>query len=219
MKASLIVGVATLLVLLGFAGATCLAQTVIDADFSKGDFAALGWKARGDWDVFTYAKGAANNPGALARFAANKPDGSLSKTFDEVKNPRKLTLSLGYGWGWGDVGQGADAVSWMLLDRVGNGYVFEIHRSRATWAVQWAKVANGIPARDKTWASQEIDATRASVRDGGGLSRVTITRESDGSWTLASKNWNQGAGAAVRFTDATTNSFSQLVLLGTKKLR
>ena len=53
---------------------TCLVQTLVDSDFFKGDFAALGWKARGDWDIFTYPKEAANNPGPLARFAANKPD-------------------------------------------------------------------------------------------------------------------------------------------------
>ena len=104
----------------------------------------------------------------------------------------------------------------MLLDARGNGYVFEVHRCKATWAVQWAKVANGAPPKDKTWASEEIDASHASVRDGGGLSRLTITRESDGAWTIAGKDWNKGAGATVRFTDATTSSFSQLVLLGTQ---
>jgi hypothetical protein len=30
------------------------AKPLIDADFSRGDFAALGWKALGDWDVFTH---------------------------------------------------------------------------------------------------------------------------------------------------------------------
>jgi hypothetical protein len=54
------------------------------------------------------------------------------------------------------------------------------------------------------------------VRDGGGLGRLTITREAGGAWTIASPDWNQGAGAAVKFTDTTTTSFSQLVLLGTK---
>jgi len=43
-------------VLAGFAPAICRAQTVIDSDFSKGDFAALGWKAKGDWEVFMYPK-------------------------------------------------------------------------------------------------------------------------------------------------------------------
>ncbi len=216
MRAASALKVAMLFVLAGITPAICLAQTIVDSDFSKGDFAALGWKAKGDWDVFTYPKESANNPGPVARFAANKPDGSLTKTFDEVKNPRKLTLSLDYGWGWGDAGQAADGVSFMLLDSRGNGYIFEVHRCQATWAVQWAKVASNMPPKDKTWASAEINATHASVRDGGGLSRLTITRESDGSWSLTDKDWNKGVGATVRFTDATTTSFSQLVLLGTQ---
>ncbi len=194
----------------------CKAQTIVDSDFSKGSFAALGWKARGDWDVFLYPKELANNPGAVARFAADKPDGSLTKTFAEIRHPRKLTLSLDYGWGWGDVSQGSDSVSFMLLDPMGNGYVFEIHRCKATWAVQWGKVTSGTPAKDKTWAPEEIDAGHASVRDGGGLSRVMITRAFDGAWTIAGKDWNKGAGSTVRFTDATTSTFSQLVLLGTR---
>src|SRR5260370_41811148 len=90
MRATLIAGAAALFVLVGSAETICLAQTVIDADFSKGGFAALDWRANGDWDVFTYPKEAANNPGAVARFAANKPDGSLTKTFAKVKNPKKL---------------------------------------------------------------------------------------------------------------------------------
>jgi len=152
----------------------------------------------------------------VARFAANKPDGSLSKSFDELKNPRKLTLSLDYGWGWGDVAQGADSVSFMLLDASGNGYAFKVHRVKATWAVQWSKVAKGALPKDMVWAPTEIDATHASIRDGGGLCRLTITRESDGAWSMTCKEWNKSAGATVRFTDATTNSFSQLVLLGTQ---
>jgi hypothetical protein len=216
MRAALTAKVAAFFVAVSFFQTVCLAQTVIDADFSKGDFAALGWKAKGDWDVFAYPKETSHNPGALARFAANKPDGSLTKTFDELITPKKLTLSLEYGWGWGDADQGADAVSFMLLDARGNGYVFEVHRCKTKWAVQWGKVANGTPAKEKTWASEEIDATHASVRTGGGLSRLTITRESDGGWSLTSKDWNKGAGATVRFTDTTTSSFSQLVLLGTK---
>jgi hypothetical protein len=191
------------------------AQTVIDADFSRGDFAALGWKAKGDWDVFRYEK-AANNPGLVARFAARKPAGSLTRSFPEVKVPRRLTLSLDYGWGWGDAAQGADAVSFMLLDGKNNGYIFEVHRCKAKWAVQWGRVAGGTPARDRTWAAEDIDASHAAVRDGGGLSHLTITREADGTWSIASKDWNKGAGAMVPFIDTTTTSFSQLVLLGTE---
>jgi hypothetical protein len=82
--------------------------------------------------------------------------------------------------------------------------------------VQWARVAGGTPPKEKTWAAEEIDASRKALRDGGGLGRLTITREADGSWRIVSKDWNQGAGAAVRFHDATTTSFSRLVLLGTR---
>jgi hypothetical protein len=200
----------------GFAQTPCPAQTVIDSDFSKGDFAALGWVAKGDWDVFLYPKGAANNPGRVARFPAHKPDGSLTRTFAGVTNPRKLTLSLEYGWGWGDAGQGADSVSFMLLNAGGDGYLFEVHRCKAKWAVQWGRVAGGTPPGDRTWAPEEVDASRASVRDGGGLSRLTITREADAVWTITGKDWNKGAGATVKFIDATTTSFSKLVLLGTR---
>jgi hypothetical protein len=216
MRAASTIRVAGLLVVLGFAQTVCQGQTVVDSDFSRGDLATLGWKAKGAWDVFLYPKESPNNPGQVARFPAHKPNGSLTKTFAEVRNPKKLTLSLDYGWGWGDTTQGADSISFMLLDTRGSGYVFEVHRCKARWAVQWARVANGTPARDRTWASEDIDATHASVRQGGGLNRLAISREADGVWSIASKDWNQGAGATVRFMDTTTNSFSQLVLLGTE---
>ncbi len=209
------VAMATIIVLLVVVPTRASAQSIIDADFAKGDFAALGWKAQGDWDVFRYPGEITNNPGPLARFAAHKPAGSLTKSFPELKNPKHLSLSLDYGWGWGDAGQAADAVSFMLQNANRDGYIFEVHRVKAKWAVQWAKVAKGEPPKDKTWAVEEIDATHASVRAGGGLSRLTITRASDGAWTIVGHDWNKGAGTTVRFTDATTTSFSQLVLLGT----
>jgi hypothetical protein len=205
---------AAFLMALAFAGTSCMAQAVVESDFSKRDFAALGWTVKGDWDVFRYPTESANNPGPVARFAANKPEGSLTKTFPEIRNPQALALALDYGWGWGSVEQGSDAVSFMLLDPRGNGYVFEIHRCKATWAVQWGRVAGGVAAKDRTWAPGEIDASQRAVRDGGGLSRVTVRREPDATWTIASPSWNKGTGASVRFNDATTTSFSQLVLLG-----
>ena len=215
MKAA-ILKIGVIFLLAALAGTICHAQTIIDADFSKGDFAAQGWQAQGDWDVFEYPKESANNPGAVARFAANKPAGSLTKTFKEIKNPKTLTLSLDYGWGWGDADQGADAIAFMLLDAKGNGYLFEVHRVKANWAVQWAKVADNVRPKDNIWAPTEIDASHLSVRDGGGLSHLTITRQSDGTWAISSKEWNQGAGATVNFSDVTTSEFSQLVLLGTQ---
>ena len=216
MKATAIAIAAALFVVAGWPEARSLGQTVVDTDFARGNFVALGWKAKGDWDVFRYPIEASKDPGPVARFAANKPDGSLSRAFEEVKNPKRLSLSLDYGWGWGAADQGSDAVSFMLLDAIGNGYAFEVHRCKATWAVQWARVADGAPPGSKNWAPEEIDASHASIRDGGGLSRLTITRESDGAWSIASKDWNKGAGATVRFSDATTTTFRQFVLIGTK---
>jgi hypothetical protein len=130
MKAALIEMALALAALMGSTAARCRAETIIDADFSQASFADLGWQAKGDWDVFKYPAEAANNPGAVARFAANKPAGTLTKTFDEIKNPQ-LSLSLDYGWGWGDAAQPADAISLMLLDVHGNGYVFEVTPRKA----------------------------------------------------------------------------------------
>lgn len=204
------------LTFVGFLSSACPAQTIVDTDFSKGDFAALGWKAKGAWDVFTYPQESKNNPGRLARFAANQPAGTLTKSFATIQNPNKLTLSIDYGWGWGDAGQGSDSASFLLLDETDNGYAFKIHRCKARWAVQWGKSVHGAIPGEMTWAPMEIDATHSSVRDGGGLSRIVIHRESDGAWTVTSKDWNKGAGATVRFNDSTTTSFSQLVLVGTE---
>ena len=36
---------------------------IIDADFARGDFRALGWKVTGDWDVFRYPKEPPTTPG------------------------------------------------------------------------------------------------------------------------------------------------------------
>jgi hypothetical protein len=202
-------------IVVGMSQTCSLAQTAINSDFASGDFKSLGWKATSDWDVFQYPKEAANNPGRVARFPAHKPNGSLAKTFAEVKNPGKLSLSLDYGWGWGDVNQGADMAALMLLDAKGDGYIFEVHRTKARWAVQWGKVVASAPVKDKTWPAEDIDASHKSVRDGGGLSRLTITRANDGVWSISSKDWNNGAGATVKFVDTTTTSFGQLVLLGT----
>jgi hypothetical protein len=198
------------------AQATCHAQVVVNADFSRGDFKTLGWQVQGDWDIFQYPKDTANNPGRVARFPANKPDGALTRPFAEVRDPGRVTLSLDYGWGWGDTAQGADSIAVMLLDAQGDGYLFEVHRSKARWAVQWARVAGGTPDQNKTWAAEEIDATQPSVRTGGGLSRLTIHRDADGVWRIASKDWNRGGGGTVTFSDTTTRSFRRLVLLGTK---
>ena len=154
---------------------TALSQTVIDANFSQGDFSALGWQAKGAWDVYEYPGEVKNNPGKLARFAANQPDGWLSYAFAEVHDPKQLTLSLNYGWGWGDAGQGSDSASFMLLDHSGAGYFFRCHRVKARWAVQWGKVVDRAVPSETVWARDEIDGSHPSVRDGGGLIHLTIT--------------------------------------------
>jgi hypothetical protein len=199
-----------------FATSIASAEPLFETDFSKGDLTSLGWKTKGDWDIFSYPKESANNPGPVARFAANKPDGALTKAFAEIKNPRKLTLTLQYGWGWGDASQGSDSASWMLLNAKSDGYFFKVHRTKANWAVQWSRVVAGIPVKDARWAPTEIDATHKSIRDGGGLSRVTIARAAAGDWTFSSPDWNNGTGGSVQFNDSSTNNFSQFVLVGTK---
>jgi hypothetical protein len=216
MRAALLRALLCCLTLTGLLQSAGLAQTVIDSDFSKGDFAKLGWKAQGDWSVFEYPKDVKHNPGLLARFAANKPDGSLTRSFDEVRDPRELELSLDYGWGWGDATQGADGVSFMLLNSQGNGYFFRFHRVKANWAVQWARVADSKLPKETVWAPMEIDGSHPSVRDGGGLIRVNISRDAGGHWMISSRDWNRGAGEAVFFNDVSTTSFNQLVLLGTQ---
>lgn len=216
MNGTSVVRLVTLVVWLGLASPAAHAQAVVEADFSKGDFAALGWKVEGDWDVIEYPTPDGRNPGRVARFAANKPDGSLTRSFAKIDDPARLTLSLNYGWGWGDAGQQADAVAFQLLDGQRNGYLFEIHRCKTTWAIQWGRVADGKPSGNNVWAPIEIDATQAAVRDGGGLGTVTITREAGGTWTMSSPGWNGGRGGGITFTDAATTSFEQIVLLGTR---
>lgn len=191
------------------------AREIFSADFSKGDFNSFGWEVRGGWDIFDY-HAATNNPGPVARFAARQPEGQLRKTFPVVKEPETLTLSLDVGWGWGEAGQGADTISFMLLDDQECGYVFQVTRAKANWAVQWGLVEDGVIPKDKHWASSTIDGRHVAVRDGGGLQRLVVTRVVGGNWTIAGKSWNQGAGGSVGFNDRTVKTFSRLVLLGTQ---
>jgi hypothetical protein len=197
--------------------ALCHAQTVVKTDFSKGDFESLDWKAEGGWSIYTYPT-KKNNPGPVARYPAkqplDQPDGTLTKTFDEIKNPQSMVLSISLGWGWGAPNHSDAGASFMLLDDNDNGYVFFTNRAKADWAVQWALVKNGRAPDQKTWATEPIDTTHASIIDGGGLVRLSVTRDAKGRWTFSSKDWNQGDGASVEFTDLTTKSFTKLVLLG-----
>ena len=87
MKAPWILELAGVCLLVALLQTPSSAETIVDSDFSQGDFASLGWQAIGDWDVFLYPREAANNPGRVARFPTNRPDGSLTKTFAEIRNP------------------------------------------------------------------------------------------------------------------------------------
>ena len=109
---------------------------VVDTDFAKGDFKALGWKASGAWDITTYP-GDKNNAGPVARFAARKPAGTLTKTFDRINNPKNLALSLDAGWGWGTPDH-SQMLAVMLLDDNGNGYIFLTARAKANWGARSA---------------------------------------------------------------------------------
>lgn len=196
----------------------CNAEVIFKSDFSKGDFADLGWIVNGPWDIFDY-KIPKNNPGPVARYPAHKEDGgTLTKKFEEVKDPQKLILSFDYGWGWGAENQGADSVHIMVLDSEGNGYIFSIGRYKGTWPFQWAVVKNYKIPKEKIWSPVEIDFTLKSIKDPefDGLGHVEIVREKGGKWRITGKKWNKGQGATIEFTDNTVSSFSQVVLYGTK---
>jgi len=113
-----------------------------------------------------------------------------------LRNPKRLTLlPLDYGWGWGDGRPGgADAVSFMLLDPKGNGYLLRsptVPRRRGPCS--GGKVASGLPVRPgRPGRQRRLTPRTPSVRDGGGLSRLSIVRESDGAWSITGKDWNKG---------------------------
>ena len=134
----------------------------------------------------------AKNPGRVARFRGQSTGRNIDSRLSGDRHPRTLTLALDYGWGWGDANQGADSVSFLLLNAEGNGYAFKIHRCKATWAVQWGRATQGAAPKDMNWATVDIDATHTAVRDGGGLTRVTIRREPDATWTIRNPDWNRG---------------------------
>jgi hypothetical protein len=93
---------------------TSPAQTLIDSDFSNGDYGTLGWSSTGEWDVFTYPSGAAANPGRVARFSADMRDGSLTKTLNEIKaltNRRPVGVCIRDRNGQGESYSAATAVA------------------------------------------------------------------------------------------------------------
>lgn len=213
-----VLGLIVLSLLILSISSLCKAEVIFKSDFNEGDFADLGWKVEGPWDIFDY-KVKNKNPGKVARFPANKPEeGKLIKTFEEVNDPKVLKLSLDYGWGWGAEDQGADSVSFMLLDSKGNGYIFSIGRWKARWCLQYGVVKEGIIPKEKIWAPVDMDFTLKSLHDPNfdGLGNVVVTREKGGKWTIYGKRWNKDKGGKWEFTDNTFKSFSQVVILGTK---
>jgi len=192
-------------------------EVIFKSNFGQGDFAELGWKVEGPWQIKDY-KIKQNNPGPVANFPANtQEEGKLIKVFEEVNDPKVLKLSFDYGWGWGAEDQGADAVLLMLLDKEGNGYCFIIGRYKGNWCLKWAKVTNNVKG-DEVWIGDDINFNLKSIMDPSfeKLGYVEITREKGGKWKIYGKNWNNWQGGTAEFTDNTTKTFSQIVLLGTK---
>ena len=190
------------------------AGEIFNTDFSKDTFEALGWTPKGDWTIVDYAADSpaiANKPGPVAKFAANGTTvGTLTKKFNGISNPSKLTLTFDAGYGWGAKDH-VQAIDVMLLDADGNGYLFSVHRASATWGVQWDKVTKYGHNEQLNFARSVVDTTQASVREGGGLRTFTITRDESGDWTFDGAGWT---GGPLTFTDSDITSFSQVVLCG-----
>ena len=155
----------------------------VETDFPRVDLAALGWEAKGDDGTFFSIPRKQPTIQARGSLRRKQPRWLADEILRRDRNPGKLHFRMDYGWGWGDAGQAADAVSFMLLDAKGSGYIFEVHRCKANWAVQSAKVDRGRP-QGRDLVPIQIDATHPSVRDGGVFagSRLRVTL---GSWTIA----------------------------------
>ncbi|MFA7342758.1 MAG: hypothetical protein WC003_00505 [Terrimicrobiaceae bacterium] len=209
---------ATLTACLGFLGGITPAKAgeILNSDFSKGSFEALGWTPKGEWEIVDYAvktnkPGLPNNPGPVAVFTAkNKTPGTLTKKFDAAANPSSLTLTFDAGYGWGAKNH-PQALQVMILDAEGNGYIFNCGRANAAWAVGWGDVSRYAPCEKLETAPQPIDATQDSVVTGGGLRTFTITRDASGKWTFNGAGWT---GGPLTFTDTEISNFSQIVLVG-----
>lgn len=201
------------LFLLGMTSAK--AGEIFNSDFSKGKFDDLGWEAKGDWSIVDFSGGKPldKNPGLVAKFSAKNTDpGSLTKKFDAIANPASLTLTFDGGFGWGGKAH-SQGLSVMLLDADGNGYIFDSHRAKANWGMQWDVVTKYAHNAKLQFASTSIDTTQDPIVKGGGLRTFTITRDADGKWTFNGVGCD---GGPLTFTDKTTTSFSQVVLVGNK---
>ncbi len=196
---------ATAVVLAGTAHA---ADVVFDTDFTKGTIEELGWKPDGLWTMAEYSN-ASNNPGPVLKFPKSETPGTLTKTFEPLKNPRNLTLTFEGGYGWGAPGH-VQSFQVKILDDKGNGYVLGIQRANAPWAAQWGKVTDNKVDGDMKWGNNPIDTTQQAIVDGGGLRKFTITRSSSGEWTLDGEGWQ---GGPLIFVEPTTDTFSQIVVV------
>jgi hypothetical protein len=197
-------------------------SVIFNSDFSQGTFDHLGWVDKGEnWNItdFTEQKpGLKNSPGPSAYFGAYKGDDKqlLIHKFPAAMKPQDLTLTFDAGWAWGQKDQGADAFQVFILDDNGNGYDFEVHRTNAAWAAQWALVTAYKISNKEAWGTAAIDATQAAVLDGGGLQTFTIKRDSHGSWSLSGANWTGATPYEFVDVDRTTDTFSQVALVGGK---
>jgi hypothetical protein len=199
---------------------------VFNSDFSKGTFDHLGWASKNNsdnWQIKDYKEAKAdlkNSPGPCAVYGKTDKEDLMIRKFPAVQSPQNLTLTFDAGWGWGNKDQGSDSLGIMLLNDEGTGYLFEVHRIKAKWAAQWHVVNKYVEAKEANpqaqWSPGEIDATQAAVIDGGGLQTFTIKRDQKGTWSFSGANW-QGA-TPFEFVDAdhTTNTFSQVALVGSK---
>jgi len=105
----------------------------------------LGRKVKGDWDIFQYPIEATRTPARSlgARQQARRP---LAKTFEEVKNPRRcrsLWITAGAGVAPTKLGRG----SFILLDAIGTGTVFEVHRLQSRLGGAVGQGCQGAPPR------------------------------------------------------------------------
>jgi len=179
----------------------------------------LGWTTKGTtWEIYNYQTHNAsllNGPGPVARFAGRGTTTEmLVRKFPAVTSPTSLTLTFDAGWGWGAANQSSDDFNIMLLDDDGNGYVFNVHRAKEKWAAQWGAVKAYVMPDTLNWSPTEIDATQASVIDGGNLQTFTITRDANGAWQFSGAKWTGGTPFAFTEPAITTTTFSQVVLLG-----
>jgi hypothetical protein len=205
-------------------GSGATPTTVFDSDFSKGTFDHLGWESHmksDNWQIKDYKDSKPelkNSPGASAVYGKTDKTDLMIRKFTAVQSPQDLTLTFDGGWGWGQKDQGSDTIGIMLLNDEGTGYLFEVHRIKAKWAVQWHVVNKYELAKEANpqaqWSPGEIDASQTAVIDGGGLQTFTIKRDAKGTFSFSGASWTGATPFEFVDGDHTTNTFSQVALVG-----